>query len=73
MRWRRRGELTYIFLNECKGKTELRLPVDVLKYCTGGLSWKGIVCGGIIAKCLAPATSLHFTSTAVIRMVWNLL
>lgn len=65
-------ELTSIFFNERKGSSEVRLPVEVLKFPTGGCSWKGIACGSIIAKPLAPRffPSIFF-NVAVIKTIWT--
>lgn len=52
------GRADIHIFNESKGKTELRLPVEVLKFSTRGFSWKGIVCGSIIARSLAPTRFL---------------
>lgn len=50
--------MTDIFLNERKEKTELGFPVEVEKFYTKGSSWRGVVCGSIIAKCRPPASLL---------------
>lgn len=56
MRGRGEGrELTYIFLNESKGKTEFWLPVEVQEFNTRGFSWRTTMYGNAILKCLAPS------------------
>ena len=55
--------------NESKGKTELRLPGEVLKFSTRGFSWKGIVCGSIIARSLAPQVPPQHFCVTVIKII----
>lgn len=46
-----------LIFNESMGNTEFRLLGGLLKFPPGGFSWKGVVCGGVMADSWPPGSS----------------